>query len=97
MSRIAVYADWSGLRSPQRLGFLHARCSGAQELFEFEFDQSVLADPLLSTIQLDPRLGMYAGHQYPERGRSTFGVFADSSPVAKGVFFISVSGPSELP
>jgi serine/threonine-protein kinase HipA len=89
MTRIAVYADWDGLESPRRLGFLHARRSGARELFEFEYDSATLADPQLNTIQLDPRIGLFEGHQYPEQGRQTFGMLADSSPDRWGRMLMS--------
>lgn len=77
---ITVYADWDGLDAPLRLGRLEARRSGARELFEFEFDGAALAHRDLAGLQLDPRLGAYAGRQYPPQGQETFGVFADASP-----------------
>ncbi|WP_166357754.1 type II toxin-antitoxin system HipA family toxin [Pseudomonas akapageensis] len=77
---IAVYADWEGLDAPLRLGLLHARKSGSAELFEFEYDPAALRNPILLGIQLDPRIGLFEGHQYPEQGRETFGVFADACP-----------------
>lgn len=77
---IAVYADWDGLREPLRLGVLIARHAGGREVFEFEFDEAALVAPSISNVQIDPRLGLFAGRQYPPRGRETFGVFADSSP-----------------
>lgn len=80
MTRITVYADWEGLEIPRRLGFLHVRHSGSRELFEFEYDRAALADPQLNTIQLDPRITLFEGRQYPEQGRETFGMLADSSP-----------------
>lgn len=80
MTRIAVYADWDGLVTPRRLGFLHARRGAGGELFEFEYDSTALTDPQLNMIQLDPRIGLFAGPQYPEQGRTTFGMLADASP-----------------
>ncbi|OGS81149.1 MAG: toxin HipA [Gallionellales bacterium GWA2_59_43] len=80
MSRIAVYADWDGLGYPRRLGFLHARRSAGGELFAFEYDSAALADPQLNTVQLDPRIGLFTGPQYPEQERTTFGMLADASP-----------------
>lgn len=77
---IAVYADWDGLRSPLRLGLLHARRSAGRETFEFEYDAAVLGDPALVNVPLDPRLAPYAGLQHPPQGRATFGVFADATP-----------------
>ncbi|ETK20336.1 HipA domain-containing protein [Pseudomonas sp. FH4] len=80
MTRIAVYADWAQLGTARRLGFLHARRGGAGELFEFEYEQAALADPLLALAPIDPRIGLFDGPQYPAQGRDTFGVFSDSSP-----------------
>ncbi len=77
---IAVYADWDGLPEPLRLGLLHARRGAGHEVFEFEFDAAALAHPALENLQLDPRLGLYRGRQYPAQGSETFGVFADASP-----------------
>jgi serine/threonine-protein kinase HipA len=80
MTRIAIYADWDGLPAPARLGHLHARRTRANDVFEFEYDSGALINPLLNTIELAPRLGIYPGPQYPPKGRSTFGAFTDSSP-----------------
>ncbi|WP_118185039.1 type II toxin-antitoxin system HipA family toxin [Paraburkholderia phosphatilytica] len=78
--RIAVYADWAHLRQPARLGWLHARRVAAREIFEFEFDGLVLARADMAGLKLDPRLGWFAGRQYPPAGQETFGAFADASP-----------------
>lgn len=59
---------------------MHARRGGAGELFEFEYEQAALADPLLALAPIDPRIGLFDGPQYPAQGRDTFGVFSDSSP-----------------
>ena len=77
---IAVHADWDGLSAPLRLGLLHARRGAGREVFEFEFDTGALGHPALSGLQLDPRLGPFAGRQHPPQGFQTFGVFADASP-----------------
>ncbi len=77
---IAVYADWTGLEHPIRLGYLHARCGAGREAFEFEYDVGALADPVLGTTQLDPRIALYTGRQHPAQGSETFGMFADASP-----------------
>ncbi len=84
MSAIAVYADWSGLTTPLRLGFLHARRAAKivsqREVFEFEFDAAALKNPALRGLYLDPRLGLFEGRQHPPQTHSTFGAFADTSP-----------------
>ncbi|MEO7743162.1 MAG: HipA domain-containing protein [Usitatibacter sp.] len=77
---IAVYADWAGIEQPIRFGHLHARRGAGREAFEFEYDAGALADRVLSTTQLDPRIALFPGRQHPERGRDTFGMFADASP-----------------
>lgn len=77
---IGVYADWDGLPEPERLGWLHARISRQSELFEFEYDSAALRDPALNQIQIDPRIGLFEGPQFPGEGQDKFGVFADSCP-----------------
>lgn len=80
MTLIAVYADWESLKGARRLGFLHARKTRNTNVFEFEYDPKALADPELSSITLDPRIGPFEGRQFPGDHQSRFGVFADSSP-----------------
>jgi serine/threonine-protein kinase HipA len=81
MSRaIYVHADWEGLAQPLLLGTLHARQSGRDELFEFEFTAGAIAHPALQGVSLDPRLGIWPGPQFPPKGRASFGMVADSSP-----------------
>lgn len=75
---IGVYADWDGLASAKRLGWLHARKARAAELFEY--DPAALADPALGRLQIDPRIGLYSGPQFPGEHHDKFGVFADSCP-----------------
>ncbi len=77
---IAVYADWDGLSEPHRLGILHSHQGRGREVFEFEFDQRAVENPIFANPPLDPRLGLYRGRQYPPDGSETFGVFADASP-----------------
>lgn len=77
---IAVYAHWVGMEGPIRLGSLHARRGAGREAFEFEYDAAALADPILGTTQLDPRIVLYPGRQHPAQGSETFGLFADASP-----------------
>lgn len=77
---IAVYGDWVGLAEPIRLGRLYTHPAGVQEVFEYEFDDKVLRRPDMAGLNLDPRLGWFAGRQYPPQGQETFGAFADASP-----------------
>ncbi|MFM0205812.1 HipA domain-containing protein [Paraburkholderia sediminicola] len=77
---IAVYGDWDGLAEPVRLGRLYTRPTGVQEVFEYEFEREVLNRPDMAGLKLDPRLGWFAGRQYPPQGQETFGAFSDTSP-----------------
>jgi len=77
---VGIYADWDGLAEPLRLGRLYSHRAAAREVFEYEFDADVLARPDMAGLKLDPRLGWFAGRQYPPGGQETFGVFADASP-----------------
>jgi serine/threonine-protein kinase HipA len=77
---VAVYGDWDGLAEPLRLGRLYMHPTGAQEVFEYEFDDEVLNRPDMAGLKLDPRLGWFRGRQYPPQGQETFGAFSDASP-----------------
>ena len=77
---IAVYGDWDGLAEPLRLGRLYTHPTAAQEVFEYEFDDDVLNRADMAGLKLDPRLGWFAGRQYPPQGQQTFGAFSDASP-----------------
>ncbi|HEY6878171.1 MAG TPA: HipA domain-containing protein [Polyangiales bacterium] len=78
---IYVYADWEGLPTASRLATVRTnKRSAGGELFELEFDPAALEKPALTGVALDPRLGAFAGRQYPARGRDTFGLLTDASP-----------------
>jgi serine/threonine-protein kinase HipA len=77
---IAVYSDWDESSEPRRLGRLFSHRTSGREVFEFEFDIVALSDSRLLNPRLDPRLGLYAGRQYPAQGQELFGIFADASP-----------------
>ncbi len=77
---IEVYYDWSGGKPPRRLGTLRVRSGRTGELFDFTFDGGALADEALVKQTLDPDLGIFPGSQFPKDGRTTFGIFKDSSP-----------------
>jgi serine/threonine-protein kinase HipA len=77
---IEVYADWSGGAVARRLGTLRVRPGRTGELFDFTFDESAIAEPALAKLTLDPDLGFFPGPQFPRDGRTSFGVFKDSSP-----------------
>jgi serine/threonine-protein kinase HipA len=77
---IEVYADWSQSERAKRLGTLRVRAARTDELFDFTFDKTALDDTRLTKQMLDPDLGFFLGPQFPKDGRTTFGVFKDSSP-----------------
>jgi serine/threonine-protein kinase HipA len=77
---IEVYKDWSADEPPKRLGTLRVHPGRTGELFDFTFDDDALTDGALSKQTLDPDLGFFPGPQFPKGGRTTFGVFKDSSP-----------------
>ena len=75
-----MYADWSDLPAPLRLGVLHVQRGVGREVLEFEFDEAALVHPAVVRLRLDPRLGLFQGRQHPPEGHEVFGVFADASP-----------------
>lgn len=77
--RIWVYADWTGLNSPQLMGTLQAELLRGREIFSFEYERDWLAT---SQAQLlDPDLLLYGGKQFlHDAQKSNFGIFLDSSP-----------------
>jgi len=77
---IAVYGDWDGLAEPLRLGRLYTHRAAAREVFDYEFEREALNRPDMAGLKLDPRLGWFAGRQYPPQGQETFGAFSDASP-----------------
>lgn len=77
---IGVYADWADLKGPLKLGTLSAYSTGAAQAFEFEFSAEALNHPEFMQLQLDPKLGFYAGRQFPAKTDPNFGAFLDASP-----------------
>lgn len=78
---IEVHADWAGLGGPIRVGVVHPRQAGSgSEIFEFAYAPEALQHPVLGNVSLDPRIGLYAGPQYPAGGQPTFGLLADTCP-----------------
>jgi len=75
---IEVVADWALLGGATTMGTLTATPGRGKEVFAFEYDPAWLASD--SRQVLDPGLELYAGAQYPRRGRDNFGFFLDSSP-----------------
>ncbi len=60
------------------LGILNATAPHGREIFSFEYDPAWLASG--NAFQLDPALHLFTGPQYPQRDKSNFGMFLDSSP-----------------
>jgi serine/threonine-protein kinase HipA len=87
-SVIEVYADWSESEPAKRLGTLRVRQARTGELFDFTFATAALDDTSLTRQMLDPDLGRFPGAQFPKDGRTTFGIFKDSSPDRWGEMLI---------
>ena len=77
MRRIEVWADWTALGAPHRMGTLTAQQVRGKEIFGFEYAASWLASE--NSQLLDPELRLFPGPQYPS-GRPNFGIFLDSAP-----------------
>jgi serine/threonine-protein kinase HipA len=75
---IEVFADWTRLDGPTRMGSLTATAVRGKEVFAFEYAKSWLASG--AHLELDPSLALYRGPQYPAKSRQNFGVFLDSAP-----------------
>lgn len=74
---IFVYDDFSG-QNPMRIGTLYVNSMKGGESYSFEYEREWLKKTSLR-FTLDPELMPYAGRQYPV-GKTTFGLFSDSSP-----------------
>ncbi|MCF8381850.1 MAG: type II toxin-antitoxin system HipA family toxin [Bacteroidales bacterium] len=74
---ILVYAHWLGMKETRLIGVLSAEQAKGRKSFSFEYSD----DWIHSTEQilLDPDIGWFKGHQYPN-GKENFGVFFDSMP-----------------
>lgn len=78
---IHVYADWEGLQEPMPLGRIHVTTGrGGADLFAFAYEPAVIEQGAWADLHLDPRIGMFAGRQYPSDRDRTFGMCADASP-----------------
>jgi len=76
---IFVFAHWEGMVEPRLVGSLFAQRGRTEEVFSFSYDASWLATNG-NLYALDPDLQLFAGRQYPNPSKSTFGLFLDSSP-----------------
>jgi serine/threonine-protein kinase HipA len=76
---VQVCIDLEQLGRPVAMGSLHRQSArGSQEVFSFEYERSWLEHR--EVFAFDPDLALAAGAQYPVQGRSSFGIFLDSSP-----------------
>jgi serine/threonine-protein kinase HipA len=75
---LEVWADWLELGGARPMGRLTADVVRGREVFRFTYDDAWLAGG--EARQLDPRLALGAGAQFPPSGQVTFGVFLDSCP-----------------
>lgn len=74
---IYVYADWKGLKEPNKLmGALSADVGRGTEVFSFSYDDKWIDEN--DWFALDPDLQLYTGPQHTQK--SNFGVFTDSCP-----------------
>ncbi len=78
-TKIWVYADWVGLKSPHLMGVLHAQHIRGKEIFSFEYQSDWLKTNSRFSY-LDPNLGFFSGKQFLVDERVNFGLFLDSSP-----------------
>lgn len=83
---IQVFADWKGLEQPTLMGTLEVAFVRGKEVFSFEYDTDWLQTKRYQ--RLDPRLGLYAGKQFPAVGKRNFGLFLDSCPDRWGRFLL---------
>ena len=78
--KIYVYENWSS-DTPRKLGTLFIDSIRGGEHSSFQFDPTFLTDACTSQmLMLDPDLSLVKGRQFPVSGKSTFGIFSDSSP-----------------
>ncbi|MBK8010230.1 MAG: HipA domain-containing protein [Deltaproteobacteria bacterium] len=75
---IEVCASWQGLEAPRTVGLLCATTVRGRNVFSFAYDKDWLRAEYV--LQLDPRLSLFEGPQYPPADLDSFGVFLDSSP-----------------
>lgn len=75
---IYVYADWIELKKPVLMGSLHSQFVRGKEIFSFDFSPDWLKSQ--SALALDPDLMSYAGRQYTDTDKQSFGIFMDSAP-----------------
>jgi len=84
---IEVYAHWTGLSDPTKMGILYATISRGKEVFSFDYDEDWLKKGQAHT--LDPSLQLFYGPQYAPHGKGNFNVFLDSSPDRWGRFLMN--------
>ena len=75
---IEVVADWQGLPKPLPIGRLSAQVVRNRETYRFTYDGAWLSSN--HSRQIDPRLSLVSGPQYPPQQQKSFGVFQDSCP-----------------
>lgn len=79
LDSVQVCVDLERYREPMAMGSLHRQGTRAgEEILSFEYERSWLDHS--EAFAFDPDLTLAAGAQYPAQGRSTFGIFLDSSP-----------------
>lgn len=75
---IEVVADWEGIDGPRPMGVLSGDVVRNRETYRFSYDTTWLSSG--RPRQLDPRLALVTGPQYPPPKQTMFGLFLDSCP-----------------
>ncbi len=78
---IWVYAHWVGMKDAKCIGIMSAHFGKGRKSFSFEYDKEWISSQ--EQMLLDPDLGWYSGHQFPNK-KENFGMFLDSMPDAWG-------------
>lgn len=73
-----VFLDATELGSLQKVGTIFPHEVRTDLPAAFEYDKDWLRHD--RAFMLDPRLDLYTGPQYPQTGRTAFGIFMDSAP-----------------
>lgn len=76
-TKVWVYADWKGIKSPKLIGHLTAQQAKGRKAFSFSYHKEWIDS--IEQVFLDPDLAWYSGQQYPDT-KENFGIFFDSMP-----------------
>jgi serine/threonine-protein kinase HipA len=79
---LEVYAHWTGMNDPVRIGVLNAALVRSEEILSFEYDAGWLRTHPHQL--LDPYLRYYTGKYFPHGSGENFSLFLDSTPGSWG-------------